>query len=165
MGEQRRSEWRGRSRRPARRQRGSGVGASSSQRTLFTIFVDLLLVGATDPQTDCLTWAGAYSAHATPTDDAATSTAPRACPTESAMRASAPTNDSSSATASGACRAISSWTPVKMVRRRASGGAPLRTFATTRGTWPWRRPPLSWTIPYPHAAVPGSMPRTFTETR
>ena len=34
---------------------------------------------------------------------AATSTAPRACPTESAMRASAPTNDSSSATASGAC--------------------------------------------------------------
>ena len=25
-----------------------------------------------------------------------------------------------------------------------------------------RRPSLSWTIPYPHAAVPGSMPRTFT---
>src|SRR5438270_12698373 len=25
-----------------------------------------------------------------------------------------------------------------------------------------RRPPLSWTIPYPHAAVPGSMPTTFT---
>ena len=24
------------------------------------------------------------------------------------------------------------------------------------------RPSLSWTIPYPHAAVPGSMPRTFT---
>src|SRR5204863_440076 len=31
---------------------------------------------------------------------------------------------------------------------------------------PWsmalRRPPLSWTMPNPHAAVPGSMPRTFT---
>ena len=31
---------------------------------------------------------------------------------------------------------------------------------------PWhvalRRPSLSWTIPYPQAAVPGSMPRTFT---
>ena len=31
---------------------------------------------------------------------------------------------------------------------------------------PWSsaliRPPLSWTIPYPQAAVPGSMPRTFT---
>ena len=24
------------------------------------------------------------------------------------------------------------------------------------------RPPFSWTMPYPHAAVPGSMPRTFT---
>jgi hypothetical protein len=28
-----------------------------------------------------------------------------------------------------------------------------------------RRPPLSWTIPYPQFAVPGSMPMTFTQTR
>ena len=34
---------------------------------------------------------------------------------------------------------------------------------------PWsmalRRPPLSWTMPYPHEAVPGSMPMTFTQPR
>ena len=60
----------------------------------------------------------------------ATSTAPRACPTESAMRASAPTNDSSSATASGACSAMSSRTPVEdrlqpqLRRARAAGVCP-----------------------------------------
>ena len=42
-----------------------------------------------------------YLVQATPSAHA-TSTAPRACPTESAVRASAPTYDSSSATASGA---------------------------------------------------------------
>ena len=112
-------------------------------------------------QTDCLTRFGAYSTHSTPADAAATSTAPRACPTESAMRASAPTYDSSSATASGACSAISSATPSKIVSSRSS----TRSRAGVR-QHPWqvalRRPSLSWTIPYPHAAVPGSMPRTFT---
>ena len=73
------------------------------------------------PQTDCFTRAGAYSAHSMPAVAAATSAAPRACPTESAMRASAPTKDSSSATASGACAAMSSWTPSKIVRSRSSG--------------------------------------------
>jgi len=111
-----------------------------------------------------VTRAGAYSAQATPALAAATSTAPRACPTESAMRASAPTNDSSRTTASGACSAMSAATPSKRVRNRCSRGssAPVRQH-------PWaialRRPPLSWTIPYPQCAVPGSMPTTFTASR
>src|SRR5258708_35929488 len=99
--------------------------------------------------------------HSMPADDAATSMAPRAWPTESAMRASAPTDDCSRATASGPCSLISSPTPSKIVSTRSS----TRSRAFVRHH-PWhsslRRPSLSWTIPYPHAAVPGSMPRTFT---
>src|SRR5262245_3924033 len=56
---------------------------------------------------------------------------------------------------------MSSRTPSKIVSSRASSGsrADVRQHpdATAR-----RRPSLPWTIPYPHAAVPGSMPRTFT---
>src|SRR5437764_414773 len=55
---------------------------------------------------------------------AATSTAPRACPTESAVRASTPTNDSSSATASGSCSTMSAATPSKIVFSRSSGRSP-----------------------------------------
>ena len=55
---------------------------------------------------------------------AATSTAPRACPTESAMRASTPTNDSSRATASGACSTMSAATPSKIVFSRSSSRSP-----------------------------------------
>ena len=73
------------------------------------------------PQIDCLTRDGAYSVHSTPAVAAATSAAPRACPTESAMRASAPTNDSSSATASGACSSMRPGTPSKIVSSRTSG--------------------------------------------
>ena len=77
------------------------------------------------------------------------------------MRASAPTNDSSSATASGSCSAMSCCTPAKIAISLASS----RSRADVR-QWPdstaRRRPALPWTIPYPHAAVPGSMPRTFT---
>jgi hypothetical protein len=66
-------------------------------------------------------------------------------------------------TASGACWAISSWTPMKIVSSRVH-----RSRGDVRHH-PWqvalRRPSLPWTIPYPHAAVPGSMPRTFTTTR
>ena len=149
------------------RERVGGVvrrRTSSRPRIAFTIFPTCSLSARPYPQTACLTTAGAYSAHATPTDDAATSTAPRACPTESAMRASAPTYDSSRATASGSCSAISSWTPVKIVSSRASS----RARGDVRHQ-PWhvalRRPSLSWTIPYPQAAVPGSIPRTFTRTR
>ena len=52
-------------------------------------------------------------------------------------------------------------TPSKIVLRRASGRSrgDVRQHPPARRL---RRPPLSWTIPYPHAAVPGSMPRTFT---
>ena len=42
---------------------------------------------------------------------------------------------------------------------------PGAAWSSTRGTVALRRPSLSWTMPYPHAAVPGSMPRTFTRTR
>ena len=77
------------------------------------------------------------------------------------MRASAPTNDSSSATASGACSWMSALTPSKIILSRSSGRSRAPDVQH-----PWARalirPSLSWTIPYPHAAVPGSMPRTFT---
>src|SRR6266516_4815558 len=109
----------------------------------------------------CLTLAGAYSRQATPAFAAATSTAPRACPTESAMRASAPTYDSSSATASGACSlmraATASWIVFKRTTVSSPAGVDQQPCATSL-----RRPPLSWTTPYPQAAVPGSMPTTFT---
>ena len=65
----------------ARRARGSS----------FTMRCICPLSARPYPQTVCLTRAGACSAHSTPASAAATSTAPRACPTESAMRASAPT--------------------------------------------------------------------------
>ena len=52
-------------------------------------------------------------------------------------------------------------TPSKIRLSRSSG----RSLAPDV-QHPWARalirPPRSWTIPYPHAAVPGSMPRTFT---
>src|SRR5262249_1876660 len=89
------------------------------------------------------------------------STAPRACPTESAMRASAPTNDSSSATASGACSAMSASTASWIVFKRRTVSCPAGVDQQPCAT-SLRRPPLSWTIPYPQAAVPGSMPTTFT---
>src|SRR5262249_11777622 len=140
---------------------GLGLGAVWRAGMVLTIGCTGALSARPYPQTDCLTRAGAYSAQATPAVAAATSTAPRACPTESAMRASAPTYDSSRATASGTCRRISSDTPSKIVSRRRS----TRSRADVRHH-PWhvalRRPSLSWTIPYPHAAVPGSIPRTFT---
>src|SRR5438270_9235200 len=92
---------------------------------------------------------------------AATSTTPRAWPTESAMRASAPTYDSSSATASGTCSAMSaataSWIVFKRMTVSWPAGVDQQPWATSL-----RRPPLSWTTPYPQAAVPGSMPTTFT---
>src|SRR5256885_3696347 len=54
-------------------------------------------------------------------------------------------------------------TPSKIVFSRSSGRSPARVLHH-----PWsmalRRPSLSWTIPYPHAAVPGSMPMTFTRS-
>src|SRR3990172_12815630 len=85
------------------------------------------------------------------------------------MRASAPTKDSSSATASGSCSATSSWTPLKIVSNRAAGRSRADVchwpWAIARRTVPPLRPSPVWTIPYPHAAVPGSMPRTFTYRR
>ena len=54
--------------------------------------------------------------------------APRACPTESAVRASTPTKDSSSATASGAAWSMSVVTASKIVFRRASGRSDARVF-------------------------------------
>src|SRR5687768_1807855 len=53
-------------------------------------------------------------------------------------------------------------TPSKIVSSRASSGsrAAVRQHPDAPAR---RRPPLPWTIPYPHAAVPGSMPRTFTK--
>ena len=54
-------------------------------------------------------------------------------------------------------------------RFQAIPGIGLKTAQRVVRQHPWhvalRRPPLPWTIPYPHAAVPGSMPRTFTATR
>src|SRR6266542_1859149 len=88
-------------------------------------------------------------------------TAPRACPTESAVRASTPTKDSSRTTASGRCSSMSAATASKIVFSRSSGRSAAAVFHH-----PWsmalRRPSLSWTIPYPQEAVPGSMPMTFT---
>src|SRR5262245_23706724 len=56
---------------------------------------------------------------------------------------------------------MSSRTPTKIVRSRVSSGS--RADVRQQPDSPARRrPSLSWTIPYPHAAVPGSMPRTFT---
>jgi hypothetical protein len=68
-----------------------------------------------------LTLDGAYSVHSTPASAAATRIAPRAWPTESAVRGSAPTNDSSIASASGSYRSTSPATPSKIVRSRSSG--------------------------------------------
>src|SRR5204863_173403 len=84
----------------------AGVGGSLSPRIAITIRCTCAFSARPDPQTVCFTRAGAYSAHSTPASAAATMTAPRAWPTESAVRASAPTNDSSSATASGANSAM-----------------------------------------------------------
>src|SRR3954447_22065633 len=109
----------------------------------------------------CLTLAGAYSRQATPALAAATSTAPRACPTESAMRASAPTYDSSRATASGACSLMSAATASWIVFKRRTVSCPAGVDQQPCAT-SLRRPPLSWTTPYPQAAVPGSIPTTFT---
>src|SRR2546430_13332775 len=109
----------------------------------------------------CLTLAGAYSRQATPALAAATSTAPRACPTESAMRASAPTYDSSRATASGACSLMSAATASWIVFKRRTVSCPAGVDQQPCATC-LRRPPLSWTTPYPQAAVPGSIPTTFT---
>src|SRR3954452_621562 len=110
----------------------------------------------------CLTLAGAYSRQATPALAAATSTTPRACPTESAMRASAPTYDSSRATASGACSLMSAATASWIVFKRRTVSCPAGVDQHPCAT-SLRRPPLSWTTPYPQAAVPGSMPTTFTK--
>ena len=77
------------------------------------------------------------------------------------MRASAPTYDSSSATASGACSAMRP--PPR--RGSSSNGATVSCPAGVDQqpcATSLRRPPLSWTTPYPQAAVPGSMPTTFT---
>src|SRR2546430_15652328 len=109
----------------------------------------------------CLTLAGAYSRQATPALAAATSTAPRACPTESAMRASAPTYDSSRATASGACSLMSAATASWIVFKRRTVSCPAGVDQPPCAP-ALRRPPLSWTTPYPQAAVPGSIPTTFT---
>src|SRR5579862_6779744 len=49
-----------------------------------------------------------------------------------------------------------------MVFKRASGRSVGRVCHQP-WSMPLRRPSLSWTIPYPQAAVPGSMPNTFTE--
>ena len=46
--------------------------------------------------------------------------------------------------------------------RRAARAAGVRQHPDTPAR---RRPSLPWTIPYPHVAVPGSMPRTFTYGR
>src|SRR5690348_3938861 len=77
------------------------------------------------------------------------------------MRASAPTYDSSRATASGACSAMRAATASWIVFKRRTvswpAGVDQQPCATSL-----RWPPLSRTIPYPQAAVPGSMPTTFT---
>src|SRR5438552_18791840 len=135
---------------------------SSRPRIAFTIFPTCSFSALPYPQTACLTDAGAYSAHATPADDAATSTAPRACPTESAMRASAPTYDASRATATGACSLMSAATASWIVFKRSTVSCPAGVDQQPCAT-SLRRPPLSWTTPYPQAAVPGSMPTTFTK--
>ena len=111
------------------------------------------------PQTDCFTRAGAYSVHSMPARGGGDHAAPRACPTESAMRASAPTNDSSSATASGACAAMSAATPSKMTRSRSS--EPLARRGRPAPRRQCSDPPAAFVDdPVPASAVPGSMPRT-----
>src|SRR4051812_13395377 len=56
---------------------------------------------------------------------------------------------------------MSSATPSKIVRSRSSGRSPAGVFHQSNST-ALSRFPLPWTIAYPHAAVPGSIPRTFT---
>src|SRR6187200_1937951 len=56
---------------------------------------------------------------------------------------------------------MSARTPSKIVSSRASSGSRADVRQHPDAT-AWRRPSLPWTSPYPHAAVPGSMPRTFT---
>src|SRR5438477_2305052 len=138
-----------------------GVGSSGSERIIFTIRCICAFSARPYPQIACLTLAGAYSRQSTPALAAATSTAPRTCPTESAMRASAPTYDSSIATASGACSAMSTATASWIVFKRRTESCPAGVDQQPCAT-SLRRPPLSWTTPYPQAAVPGSMPTTFT---
>ncbi len=77
------------------------------------------------------------------------------------MRASAPTKDSSRTTASGSCRSMSSAIASWICFKRSSGRS-LAGVCHQPNSTALRRPPLAWTIPYPHAAVPGSIPRTFT---
>ena len=57
---------------------------------------------------------------------------------------------------------MSSCTPLEDRHQAVLQALAGRWFATPPARPARRRPPLSWTIPYPHAAVPGSMPRTFT---
>src|SRR5262245_5343005 len=78
-----------------------GFGGSASPRIALTMLCTCAFSARPYPHTACFTLAGGYSAQKTPADAHATSAAPRACPTESAVRASAPTNDSSRTTASG----------------------------------------------------------------
>src|SRR3954452_7025343 len=52
---------------------------------------------------------------------------------------------------------IASWTRFKRSSGRSRAGVCHQPNSTAL-----RRPPLPWTIPNPHAAVPGSIPRTFT---
>src|SRR5213596_1197502 len=56
---------------------------------------------------------------------------------------------------------MSPATPSKIVLSRSSGRSSARVCHHPC-SMARRRPSLSWTIPYPHAAVPGSIPRTLT---
>src|SRR5262245_46239068 len=53
--------------------------------------------------------------------------------------------------------AIASWICFKRSSGRSLAGVCHQPNSTAS-----RRLPLAWMIPYPHAAVPGSIPRTFT---
>src|SRR3954464_12676912 len=52
---------------------------------------------------------------------------------------------------------IASWIRFKRSSGRSRAGVCHQPNSTAL-----RRPPSAWTIPNPHAAVPGSIPRTFT---
>src|SRR6185503_447958 len=94
-----------------------------------------------------------------PRSPAATSTAPRACPTANAVETFWPKYRASSATASGSWVASRSCTRWYRTARRRSGGTPARVVMTPPSSAA-SRPERRATTPKPVLARPGSMPRT-----
>ena len=138
----------------------SGRKSRSTESRVRIILTIMSLSARPVPVTASLISEGVNSSSASFASPQATIAAPRACPSRRVLCGLTFTNTRSIAASSGACRAITSESPVVMAQRRSTMAASFGGSMTPEATSAGSRAERTSRIAQPVWLSPGSMPRT-----